>query len=93
MDRLVERGLAERTDDGHRLTAAGAALYDDVEATTDALGEQFWARPELDDALQAIRPYVKAVIDAACCRGRPGKADQLGDSGVVGHDGAVVLEG
>ncbi|RPA57516.1 hypothetical protein EF294_18140 [Gordonia oryzae] len=74
VDRLVDRGLAERAGDGHRLSAAGAALYDDVEATTDALGEQLWAHTELDDALKAIRPYVKAVIDAGVLPGTTRKS-------------------
>lgn len=65
VDRLVERGLAERTDDDkHRLTAAGAAVYDDLEATTDALGEQVWSTPSMRAAVEELRPYVKAIIDA-----------------------------
>lgn len=67
--RLIERGLAERTDNGHRLTAAGAAMYDDIEATTDALGEQVWSRPEMVETVTALRPYVKMIIDAGVLPG------------------------
>lgn len=69
VDRLVARGLVERTADGHRLTATGSAVYDDIEATTDALGEQLWAQPELSASLASVRPYVKAVIDAGVLPG------------------------
>ncbi|MFT4125207.1 MAG: hypothetical protein QM662_03140 [Gordonia sp. (in: high G+C Gram-positive bacteria)] len=69
VDRLAARGLVERTDAGHRLTALGAARYDDIEATTDALGEAVWAQPGLVDTLTALRPYVKAVIDAGVLPG------------------------
>ncbi|GEE00236.1 hypothetical protein nbrc107696_46110 [Gordonia spumicola] len=67
IDSLVERGIAERTDDGHRLTSDGAALYDDIEATTDALGETVWAGA--GDLIARMRPYVKAVIDAGILPG------------------------
>lgn len=69
VDRLVRRGLAERTDDGHCLTADGAALYDDIEATTDAIGEHIWAGGETHQLLADLRPYVKAVIDAGVLPG------------------------
>ncbi|MBD0860431.1 hypothetical protein IA539_04310 [Gordonia sp. zg691] len=67
VDRLVEAGLAERVDDGHRLTAQGAAVYDDIEATTDAAGESLWAGT--DDLIDRTRPIVKAVIDAGVLPG------------------------
>ena len=75
VDRLVAAGLAERTDTpnalgvAHRLTADGAATYDDIEAETDALGETIWSAPELIDALDRIRPYVKAILDAGVLPG------------------------
>ncbi|GAA1482111.1 hypothetical protein GCM10009624_25510 [Gordonia sinesedis] len=69
VDGLVERGLAERTDTGHRLTADGAALYDDIEATTDALGERTWSNPETQRMVTELRPYVKAIIDAGVLPG------------------------
>ncbi len=74
VDRLAERGIVERTDDGHRLTADGAALYDDIEATTDALGEQVWSAPGADELVARMRPYVKAVIDAGVLPGTKKKA-------------------
>ncbi|MCZ4534742.1 hypothetical protein O4159_04580 [Gordonia terrae] len=67
VDRLVDAGLAERVEDGHRLTASGAATYDDIEATTDAVGESIWAGT--DDLLTRTRPVVKAVIDAGILPG------------------------
>lgn len=67
IDRLADAGLAERIDDGHRLTASGAATYDDIEATTDAAGESIWTGTE--DLLTRTRPVVKAVIDAGILPG------------------------
>lgn len=67
VDRLADAGLAERVDDGHRLTASGAATYDDIEATTDAAGESIWTGTE--DLLTRTRPVVKAVIDAGILPG------------------------
>ncbi|MFT4393374.1 SCO6745 family protein [Gordonia lacunae] len=67
VDRLADAGLAERVDDGHRLTASGAATYDDIEATTDAVGESIWSGT--DDLLTRTRPIVKAVIDAGILPG------------------------
>ncbi|MFT4044954.1 MAG: hypothetical protein QM673_17470, partial [Gordonia sp. (in: high G+C Gram-positive bacteria)] len=69
VDRLVGRGLAERTEDSHRLTPAGAVLYDEIEAATDALGERVWSSPGVDELLADIRPFVKAVIDAGVLPG------------------------
>ncbi|MFT4085891.1 MAG: hypothetical protein QM658_01855 [Gordonia sp. (in: high G+C Gram-positive bacteria)] len=74
VDRLVERGVAERVDApqgevAHRLTPDGAELYDDIEAMTDALGESLWSEPGMDVALTATRPLVKAVIDAGVLPG------------------------
>ncbi len=67
IDRLVEAGLADRSDDGHRLTAQGAAVYDDIEATTDAAGESLWAGSS--ELLGRTRPIVKAVLDAGVLPG------------------------
>ncbi|GAA10981.1 MULTISPECIES: SCO6745 family protein [Gordonia] len=67
IDRLAEAGLAERTEDGHRLTAQGAAVYDDIEATTDAAGESLWSGNS--ELLERTRPIVKAVLDAGVLPG------------------------
>jgi len=69
VDRIVARGLAERTDDGHRLTADGAALYDDLEATTDALGEAVWSAPGAAELVARMRPLVKTILDAGVLPG------------------------
>ncbi|MFM9376849.1 SCO6745 family protein [Gordonia sp. VNK21] len=69
IDRLAARSLVERTGDGHRLTAEGAALYDDIEAATDALTEPVWSAPEAGELVSRMRPYVKAVIDAGVLPG------------------------
>ncbi|MCD2145219.1 SCO6745 family protein [Gordonia paraffinivorans] len=71
VDRLVAAGLAERDEQGHRLTAHGAAVYDDIEATTDAAGESVWAGSE--DLIERTRPIVKAVIDAGVLPGTRNK--------------------
>ncbi|MCK8614648.1 SCO6745 family protein [Gordonia sp. C13] len=71
IDRLTEAGLAERADDGHRLTAQGAAVYDDIEATTDAAGESLWAGNS--ELLERTRPIVKAVLDAGVLPGTRNK--------------------
>ncbi|TYQ11809.1 UNVERIFIED_ORG: hypothetical protein L601_001400001040 [Gordonia westfalica J30] len=71
IDRLTEAGLAERVDDGHRLTAQGAAVYDDIEATTDAAGESLWAGNS--ELLERTRPIVKAVLDAGVLPGTRNK--------------------
>lgn len=71
VDRLVDAGLVERVEDGHRLTPSGAATYDDIEATTDAVGESIWVGT--DDLLERTRPVVKAVIDAGILPGTRSK--------------------
>ncbi|MDL9938382.1 hypothetical protein QSJ18_16650 [Gordonia sp. ABSL1-1] len=69
VDRLVAAGLAEREGDRHRLTPDGAALYDDIEAATDALGESLWSTAGIDEVLTRTRPLVKAVLDAGVLPG------------------------
>ncbi len=73
VDRLAERGMVERTeavgDVAHRLTPDGAHLYSEIEATTDALGEELWSGPGVEATLAATRPLVKAVIDAGVLPG------------------------
>ncbi len=71
VDRLVERGLIERTDSpvGHRLTPDGAELYDDMEAMTDAVSETAWTGPGADELLDAMRPLAKRVLDAGVLPG------------------------
>lgn len=70
IDRLVARGLAERTEDGaHRLTPEGMTTFLDIEASTDAAGEQLWSAPDVPELLARTRPFVKAVIDAGVLPG------------------------
>ena len=71
VERLVERGLIERTDSpvGHRLTPDGAELYDDMEAMTDAVSESAWTGPGADELLDAMRPLAKKVLDAGVLPG------------------------
>lgn len=69
VDRLVARGLATRTDDGHQLSDAGVSLYQAMEAETDALTAPAWSGSGVDDLLERTRPYVKAVIDAGVLPG------------------------
>lgn len=69
VDRLVGRGLAERTPEGHRLTPTGMATYLDIEAATDAAGERLWSTPGTDELLAGTRPFVTAVIDAGVLPG------------------------
>ena len=58
---LQERRLL---DESGSMSADGAALYDRMEAQTDAAAATFWAHvPEAEAILQAARPFVKAVID------------------------------
>lgn len=69
VDRLVDRGLAERTDTGHRLTDAGYSLYQAVELRTDNTSGAAWAAPDAPEILARTRPYVKAIIDAGVLPG------------------------
>lgn len=69
IDRLIDRGLATRTDTGHRLTDSGYDLYRAVEHQTDELSSCAWSSPEALDMITATRPYVKAVIDAGILPG------------------------
>ena len=70
VDRLVARGLTERGDSATPvLTATGAALYDDIEAITDAIGEPVWAEQKMIDTVTELRPYVKTIIDAGVLPG------------------------
>ncbi|MEE3851487.1 hypothetical protein VZC37_14170 [Gordonia sp. LSe1-13] len=69
VDRLAARGVVERTDDGHRLTDAGATLYGAIEDETDLLSAPAWSGGGVDDLLARTRPYVKAVIDAGILPG------------------------
>ncbi len=74
VDRLVDRGLATRTDDGHLLTADGFALYQAIEKRTDNATGTAWTAPEAPDILARTRPYVKAIIDAGILPGTKKKA-------------------
>ncbi len=58
---LRERGIL---DAAGAMTTAGGALYDRLEAQTDAAAARLWAAvPEAEAALRRARPFVKAVID------------------------------
>lgn len=67
--RLIERGLAELADDAYRLTPTGMAVFLDIEAETDAAGEQVWSAPGTTELLIGTRPFVKAIIDAGVLPG------------------------
>ncbi|NMO02518.1 hypothetical protein HH308_14980 [Gordonia sp. TBRC 11910] len=69
IDRLVERGLAQRTETGHRLTDAGFALYNAVELRTDNATAAAWTAPEATEIITRTRPYVKAILDAGVLPG------------------------
>ncbi|XVX18584.1 SCO6745 family protein [Actinomycetota bacterium] len=60
---LWGRGLID--DAGERLTDAGARVYDEIEARTDAAAASVWLHSDADPMalLQSLRPYSKAVID------------------------------
>ncbi|MBM7368621.1 SCO6745 family protein [Gordonia hydrophobica] len=68
IDRLADRGLLERTGDGHRLTAAGYELYQRIETRTDEvtgahLGTDF------ADLVNQTRHLVKPILDAGILPG------------------------
>ncbi|MGV9712606.1 SCO6745 family protein [Gordonia sp. NPDC003424] len=67
--RLVDRGVAVRTDTGHQLTDAGLDLYRTIEDDTDAMSAPAWSGDDIDDLLTRTRPYVKAVIAAGVLPG------------------------
>ncbi|EGD54599.1 SCO6745 family protein [Gordonia neofelifaecis] len=73
VDRLADRGLAERVGDDHRLTADGYAMYQDIEARTDQLtGASLDA--SFADLIERTRRFVKPVIDAGVLPGTRKKA-------------------
>ena len=69
LDRLVARGLVERADDAHRLTASGLELYRKLEDETDRITGSAWAAPDSAELVERTRPYVKAVLDAGVLPG------------------------
>ncbi|MFW0793700.1 hypothetical protein AAFP30_07810 [Gordonia sp. CPCC 205515] len=69
VDRLADRGLAERTDSGHQLTDAGLTLYRTIEDETDAITAPAWSGGDVEDLIARTRPYSKAVIDAGVLPG------------------------
>jgi hypothetical protein len=77
LESLLTRGLVERLEEppeddapGHRLTAAGAQLVEDLEATTDDLAAAIWVDvPDAEDLVQRTRRFVKPVIDAGILPG------------------------
>lgn len=70
VDRLVSRGLLERTETGETMTAAGAELYDHLEELTDDAAAGAWSGDaKAEELLSATRPFVKAVIDAGVLPG------------------------
>jgi hypothetical protein len=69
-DRLIARGLLERTESGEAMTAAGAELYDHLEELTDDAAAAAWAGdPKAEELLTATKPFVKAVIDSGVLPG------------------------
>ena len=66
--RLTARGLVEGEPEAHRLTPDGMALYDEIEAGTDAVsGAAFTDAAE--ELIERMRPVSKAVIDAGVLPG------------------------
>ena len=67
-DSLRARGLLE--PDAERLTTAGADLYQLIEDQTDDAAASIWAGVnDAEELLAAVRPFVKAVIDAGLLPG------------------------
>lgn len=67
-DALRSRGLLE--PDAERLTAAGADLHKLIEDQTDDAAASIWAGvDDADELFAAVRPFVKAVIDAGLLPG------------------------
>ncbi|WOC13611.1 SCO6745 family protein [Gordonia sp. MP11Mi] len=68
VERLAVRGLIEPSGDTPRLTDAGFALYQEIEARTDAVSGT--AFPDgLADLVDRTRPFVKKIIDAGILPG------------------------
>lgn len=68
VERLAQRGLVTADDAGHRLTDTGYALYQRIEARTDAItGAAFPA--DFADVIDQTRPFVKPVLDAGVLPG------------------------
>ncbi|MGB3304277.1 SCO6745 family protein [Gordonia sp. (in: high G+C Gram-positive bacteria)] len=66
--RLVARGLVTVDGDKQRLTDEGFALYQQIEAHTDAVtGASF--DPSFNDLIDRTRPLVKLVLDAGVLPG------------------------
>lgn len=68
VDRLRNRGLIERSDDGEALTARGAILRDRIEARTDDLATPAWdaLSGETAEKLRALaRPWSKSISQQA----------------------------
>lgn len=67
-DNLRARGLLEA--EGERLTPAGVDLYQLIEDQTDDAAASIWAGvDDADELFAAVRPFVKAVIDAGLLPG------------------------
>ncbi|KXO94971.1 hypothetical protein AXK56_20510 [Tsukamurella pulmonis] len=66
--RLTERGLVEGEPEAHRLTPEGMALYDEIEAGTDAVSGAAFA-DATEGLIDRMRPVSKAVIDAGVLPG------------------------
>ncbi|MBA4021296.1 MAG: hypothetical protein C0482_02940 [Gordonia sp.] len=70
VERLVARGLLERTETGEAMTAAGGELYDHIEDLTDDAAAAAWAGDsKSEELLSATKPFVKAVIDSGVLPG------------------------
>ncbi len=70
--RLAARGLVEGEPESHRLTAEGMALYDEIEAGTDAVSAAAFGDAAAG-LIDRMRPISKAVIDAGVLPGTKAK--------------------
>jgi hypothetical protein len=68
-DGLRARGLIEVSESGELLTAAGADLYNHIEALTDDAAAAAWSIDGTEQLLNATRPFVKSVIDSGILPG------------------------
>lgn len=66
--RLTARGLVEGEPEAHRLTPEGMALYDEIEAGTDAVSGAAFGDAAAG-LIDRMRPISKAVIDAGVIPG------------------------
>ncbi|TWS18888.1 hypothetical protein FK529_12950 [Tsukamurella asaccharolytica] len=65
---LAARGIVEGEPEAHRLTPEGMALYDDIEAGTDAVSGAAFS-DAAEGLVDRMRPVSKAVIDSGVLPG------------------------